>query len=217
MRIPKPRQQANRLLPFVFIGLFLCAAMPVFADVACTPTVPLPDQHRTAMKHRVPPPGIAAQPATVADMLAWPLPEGMTRKKRKNDTVMDPREDKAYVVEAVIWRVKLAEDDCDLHLEIGTPGGAKRDERAIIEIPQGQAFLPAREALIAGIPKAGELKPKEALPMLKPVLVRITGYAFCDLQHYTPKDLKRGTGHGGKSVATLWEIHPVWKIEFLKK
>ena len=216
MRILK-RQQVIRLLPFAFGSLCWGVGTPAYADVACTPTVPLAEQHRTAMKQRVPPPGLPVQAATIADMLSWPLPEGMTRKKRKIDSVMDPREGKAYVVEAVIWRVKLSEDDCDFHLEIGPPGSGRDDERAIIEIPQGQAFLQAREALIAGLPKAGELKPKQALPLQKPVPVRITGYAFCDLQHYTPKDLKRGTGHGGKRVATLWEIHPVWKIEFLKK
>ena len=212
-------QQAIRLLPFAFCVACLCLSWQARADVTCTPSKPLPDQNRTVMKHRPPPKGVQPHAATIADMLAWPLPPGMKRKMRKTDSVMDPREEQAYVVEGNLWRVKLSEDDCDFHLELGPAGGRKSDERVVAEIPQGAPFLAAREALIAAIPEAGTLKPDEdaKLKANQTGRVRITGYAFCDLEHYTPKNLKQGTGHGGKRVMTLWEIHPVWKIEFLKK
>lgn len=218
MRRPN-RQQAIRLLPFALCTVCLCLAMPARADVACTPTKPLADQNRTVMKHRPPPKGVQPQVATIADVLAWPLPPGLKRKMRKTDSVMDPREEQVFTVEATLWRVKLSDDDCDFHIELGPVGGRKSDPRVVAEIPQGPGFLAAREALIAAIPEAATLKPDEdaKLKANQTLRVRVTGYAFCDLEHYTPKDLKQGTGHGGKFVMTLWEIHPVWKIEFLKK
>ena len=218
MRTVQTRQQATRLLPFAFCVSSLCLALPANADVACTPSNSLPDQNRTVMKHRAPP-KIAPHVATVAEMLAWPLPPGMKRRMRKTDSVMDPREEQVFTVEGNLWRVKLSEDDCDFHLELGPAGGVKQDERVVVEIPKGQAFLAARESLIKAIPEAGTLKPDEdaKLKANTTLRVRVTGYAFCDLEHYTPKNLRRGDGHGGKRVMTLWEIHPVWKIEFLKK
>ncbi len=42
--------------------------------------------------------------------------------------------------------------------------------------------------------------------------VKVRGFAFFDAWHASAKEPKRGHSHGTRHVATLWEIHPVWRI-----
>ena len=41
----------------------------------------------------------------------------------------------------------------------------------------------------------------------------ITGYPFWDSAHWSKADQKKGHNHGSAQVATLWELHPAWKVE----
>lgn len=168
------------------------------------------------MKHRQPPSNVTPVRTTVAEMIGWQPPAGVRKKSgRLRDDVIDPREDQAFELEGDAWRGKLSEDDCDIHLEISARGAGRRADRVIIEIPQGEAFLPTRETLLKLLDPAtvvgdGRLDPH------KPIPVRVTGYAFYDAVHFR-NNLPRGKSHGSKYVATLWEIHPVWKIEVLAR
>ena len=86
------------------------------------------------------------------------------------------------------------------------------------------AHLPTME-----IEKATETK--DAVNLRSPLRIRVTGYAFYDAYHYSarwqtskpgrcdfsPAELyQRGKGHGTCNVGTIWELHPVWKIERLR-
>ena len=189
------------------------------ADIACTMGKPLEEQHRPNMKRRAPPQNAKPIHTTVAEMAEWPIPGILSQKRRfrKQDSPLDPREQQVYTVEGNLWRFKVEEEDCDFHLEVSVPGGTKKDIRIVAEIPQAPAFAAAREELLRGLKAARDLIPGQRVTVKGSVPVRLTGYAFCDAQHYTVAEPKRGKGHGTQYVATIWEIHPVWKIEFLDK
>lgn len=206
------------LLIFLVSSLALIPAVSL-ADIACTPSKQLEEQHRPNMKRRSPPQNAKPIPTTVSEMAEWPMPGLLSQKKRfrRQDTPLDPREEQVYTVEGNLWRLKLADEDCDYHMEVGVAGGTKKDIRIVAEIPQAPAYAATREELLRSLKEAQELTPGQRITLKSSVPIRLTGYAFCDAQHYTPREPKRGKGHGTQFVATIWEIHPVWKIEFLDK
>jgi hypothetical protein len=174
-------------------------------EAVCVPTTRLDRQYRTAMKHRLP---VNAEPVEITprDMLLWNSP---TRDKRirRQDSPLGLEERTVYTLEADLWKVKLSKDDCDYHMELSMPGDpADMDQRIIAEVPNGAAFEAARKVVR---PYAG----REDLA--RPVRVRITGFGFYDGTHFSKSDPRKGKGHGSHHVATLWELHPVWKVEIL--
>jgi hypothetical protein len=44
--------------------------------------------------------------------------------------------------------------------------------------------------------------------------VKVTGYAFLDLSHQCKTWPSKGCNHGGKEVMTIWELHPIYSIEW---
>ena len=106
-------------------------------------------------------------------------------------------------------------NDCDFHLELTKPGGDANDNRIIVEIPARDFAMDARTAILD---KRAEMKKaklmKNAFDFKTPVRVKITGVGFFDATHWTKKKPKVGNGHGTKFVKTLWELHPVFDIEF---
>ncbi len=199
------------------ILLLAWAATTHGQDVACTSTVPLARQHRTNVKHRAPGPAeTQVQRARIAQVLVWAAPTNMdTPKSRKIDQPFPPRELKLYTTEGDLWRAKIEDNDCDFHLEVTAHGGTKTASRIIVEIPQGDPFLPAREKLIETLAANGyEISHTKPIDLEEPLRVIVTGFAFYDSAHWSTKNPKKGHGHGTKYVGTLWELHPVWKIEF---
>ncbi len=167
------------------------------------------------MKHRAPAGGLKPVPATVAEMVGWGTPAGVEAKAgRLRDVVIDPREEQAFELEGDIWRAKLSDDDCDLHMEISAHGSGRRADRVIVEIPQGAAFIKARDAVLHVLGE-GNIHLGKAIKLEKPIPIRLTGYAFYDAVHYRRKMPVRGKSHGTRYVGTMWEIHPVWNVEFL--
>lgn len=49
-----------------------------------------------------------------------------------------------------------------------------------------------------------------------PVRVPVTGLACFDATHWTKKNPQVGYGHGTAQVKTLWELHPIWRLEFVE-
>ena len=206
-----------RCLPLAVLVLLLSASSPSHSqDIPCSSTVPLARQHRTSVKHRPPAPGAEVHQVKIAAVLQWAPPAGVTTpKQRKLDQPFAPRENEVYTVEGDVWRIKLEDNDCDFHLELSVPGKLKTSPRIIVEIPQGAAFLEARDKVLETLAANGyDPAVGKAIDLDAPIRVRVTGYAFYDSAHFSKKNPKKGHGHGTKYVGTLWEIHPAWKIEF---
>ncbi len=200
---------------WVVCGALLLAGVPTVQVPSCAPGTPLDKQNRTQMKHRSPaPPSVRPVAQTVSGMIGLAVPTITTLAERDQETALSPQEDEVLELTGDLWHVKLASDDCDFHLELSAPGGSKNDQRVIVEIPQGPAFDSARMTLVAALNKKGIRSLKVDVPydLPNPLRTTVTGYAFLDAWHFSSKDPKRGHAHGTAKVATLWEIHPVWKI-----
>jgi hypothetical protein len=174
------------------------------------------------------------------EVLNWKQPTGLSsRVVRGSHKAIDDRENKVYVLEGNLWRVALEGNDCDLHLELSDLGKGKSSDRVIVEIPQ--EYASTRDELLALLPERERSRISKARPNSKgnyrpvnlssPLRIRVTGYAFYDTYHYpvrwqtsepgrcafSPEQLhQRGRDHGTCDVGTIWELHPVWKLERLR-
>src|SRR5437870_11313959 len=79
----------------------------------------------------------SAKGVSLGTILGWAIPAGHDT----NDiAAIPPREPKLYTVSGFVRKIKLSDDDCDLHLELadsGSPGAP----RVIVEIPSAQSAL----------------------------------------------------------------------------
>ncbi len=165
------------------------------------------------MKHRSP--GSGGTPLTVTAMLSWPAPNADSNAgQRSRDVPIDPREVQAFTIEGDIWRMTVEDDDCDLHFEIAAPGSAADAPRVIAEVPDGPGYELVRADLLRAV-HLTSARAGDRLAFMAPVRVRLTGYAFWDAAHQCQRDAVRGCSHGTATVATLWELHPVWRVEVL--
>jgi hypothetical protein len=183
------------------IGSLLLAAA-----VACTGHG---EHQREALKNRRAPAVVVASPpvAAVRDVVSWSVP--VTAAKRANVPV-DPRELQVYQVTAYVRLAKLSPDDCDLHVQLADSPDGDGDQ-VIVEIPPNQTA--ARAALERAIGQHITTKPLTFDGDDAP-RITVLGFAFLDLAHANKIDhwTKKGHGHGTEKVATLWELHPVFRV-----
>ena len=179
-----------------------------------TPTTQIANQKRSPLKHRKPPILYNVTLATVPDVIALnnQLPAGVKNSAVRNSKVpISPAEGEVYTVEGDLWRVKMEDNDDEYHLEISARGGSKTADRIVAEIPPDQRYAGTRRKLLSLLPGDYVFKPKTSRDFTHPIPIRITGYGFFDGAHWSSKKV-RGNMHGTKYTATLWEIHPVWKV-----
>ncbi len=185
-------------------------------DIPCTPTTQLANQFRTQMKHRTTNlPDSSVHNSSVAKMLVWTAPTNVTDfKTRKKDEPIAPRENEGFTVTGDLWRFIIEENDCDLHLELSAPGQPQTASRIIVEVPQGDPFVPFREKVLKALEDNGYVvSVGKSITLDEPIRITATGYAFYDGAHYSKKNPKKGHNHGTKAVGTLWEIHPAMTID----
>lgn len=225
-----------------YCSLVVCSALALAQNAPkdCKPTTtPLGKQSSGELKHRKPGPG-TPEVTTIPEVLNWQQPAGLSsRVVRASNKAIDDRENEVYVIEGNLWRVGLEGNDCDLHLELSDAGKGKSADRVIVEIPQ--EYASTRDELLALLPERERSRITNARPNSKgnyrpvnlrsPLRIRVTGYAFYDAYHYSakwqtskpgrcnfsPEQLhQRGKNHGTCNVGTIWELHPVWKVERLR-
>ncbi len=84
--------------------------------------------------------------------------------------------------------------------------------RVIAEVPAGPGYEAARAAVLRAI-RLPSARARDRVDLAAPVRVRLTGYGFWDGAHWCRRDGVRGCSHGTAQVATLWKLHPVWRVE----
>jgi hypothetical protein len=178
------------------------------------PTTPVATQDRTALKHRQPPASYTATVATVQQIVALNLPAGVNTSAsiRQSNSPISPYETTVFTVDGDVWLVKMQDNDDDYHLEMSGHGSGPKANRIVVEIPADPVYAKTRRALLSLLPGNYVFRPTMAKNLKTPIHVRVTGYAFFDSAHWTKNDVQ-GHNHGSAFTATLWEIHPVWKIE----
>jgi len=180
-----------------------------------TPTKPVTLQSRTTLKHRKRPLLYSPIPAAVPNIIALnqQLPAGVKNVSvRGRNAPISPIENNVYTVEGDLWRVKMEDNDDEYHLEISARGASRTTDRIVAEIPPDPAYAGTRRQLVSMLPGSYIFKPKTSRDLAHSIPIRVTGYAFFDGHHWSSKSL-RGNKHGTAFTATLWEIHPVWKVE----
>jgi hypothetical protein len=166
------------------------------------------NHERQALKTRAAPSSLAgATSRTLAQVLTFAIPAG--HKDTERDAIK-PREPKLYQVTGFVRKIKLSDDDCDLHLELAASGN-NGEPRVIVEIPPNQATLQHKAASMFNL---SESVHSHTFNGAKAKRITVTGFAFLDLSHQCTKFPKAGCKHGGERVQTLWEMHPVLAIRF---
>src|ERR1043166_55160 len=107
---------------------------------------------KTRNKDQVPP----ATKTSVDKMMQWKIPkkdrpaqEDLEEILKHSQPVTDwpyPREAKAFKVSGILRRVKMADDDCDIHMEIA--GRGQGDARIIAELPNTHEYCQLRKAVM---------------------------------------------------------------------
>src|SRR5712691_8724139 len=99
------------------------------------------NHERWSLKTRSKPNSLAsAKTVSLATILGWAIPAGHNATET---AAIPPREPKLYTVSGLVRKIKLSDDDCDLHLELadsGNPGAP----RVIVEIPMALKAVQAR-------------------------------------------------------------------------
>jgi hypothetical protein len=129
-------------------------------------------------------------------------------------------------VEATKKKGGDARTDGDYHVQVSS-SREDRDDVVIVEIPRPEfvddpelrsAVLALREMFREKLHGGKEFSMSGGSCMQHPPRMRITGQLFLDSPHASLKegaDPGGGRGKSGHKAATIWEIHPVYEMEFL--
>jgi hypothetical protein len=139
----------------------------------------------------------------------WAIPAGHDASET---AAIRPREPRLYAVTGFVRKIKLSDDDCDLHLELAD-SGAPGAPRVIVEIPAAQSALQKKAV---GMFNLSEDVQSHVYNDDKVKRITVTGYAFLDLSHQCAAFPKAGCQRGSDRVRTLWEIHPVLTLAWAK-
>jgi len=203
------------ILLAILLSAELVCASPTEITPLPAPTTPVANQSRTTLKHRKRPLFYSATPSAVPNIIALnqQLPVGVKNASVRSQNVpISPVERKVYTVTGDLWRVKMEDNDDEYHLEISARGASRTANRIVAEIPPDPAYAATRRQLLSMLPGNYIFQPKTSRDFKQSIPIRVTGYAFFDGHHWSSKSL-RGNKHGTRFTATLWEIHPVWKVE----
>jgi hypothetical protein len=199
----------------VSLSARLVSASPTEVSPLPTPTTIIEKQSRTSLKHRKRPLLYHVFLAEVSDIIALnqQLPAGVKNASiRKQNVPISPIEREVYTIDGDLWRVKMEGNDNEYHLEISARGAGRTAKRIIVEVPPDPAYGATRRNLLSMLPGDYTFKQDMMRDLKQSIPIRVTGYAFFDAYHWSKKSI-RGHNHGTALVATLWEIHPAWRVE----
>lgn len=200
-----------------FVSLFLGGISNVFAQsvCSCNETTPKGHQDRSNAKHATNfgSFNVKGKSITPETMYAW---EDSYAAKTKNITtkpnsarVPNTPEDTLYVLRGYLWMVKIENNDCDFHMEIGPLD--KSMTRMIVEIPKEnkamqekvKRYLDSLKLTIKGCPNLTDSHFNTGIPII------VTGLGFYDASH------KPNTNHGDEhTLKYSWELHPIKSVIF---
>lgn len=130
-----------------------------------------------------------------------------------DENEMLEREKKIISITGYAWIIKLSEEDCDIHIEL-SENNSVSEKRIIAEIPNTADYCKLHERVLHDLISKFHLNKKNDYRFDKTdnggkaIKLTVTGFLFWDSGHPTNKN------HGSKQVGTVWEIHPLTKLEW---
>lgn len=172
---------------------------------SCTTT----DRHeRWQMKNRTAT-SLLSEEVMVQDVIGMEVPFFGGWRQHQNES-LDLRENEVVKLTGHPTFVKLNKDDCDIHVEV-TDSGTVTEPSVIVEIPLSQPGARKELSDIIKVPISSRGVWLRSSPK-----VRFTGWLLFDVSHQTFDHPKVGKNHGHKTVGTILEVHPVFKVEEVK-
>jgi len=194
----------------------------IFAQLCnCNPTTDITNQHRTEAKHVTDLDDFIIKEDTiaVAYINKWEkkyktITNTITRTANSSNSARQPDspEDTMYILKGFMWFVKLEENDCDFHIEIGPK--SVLGNRIVVEVDQENSEL--QEKIKTHLDNIGEkimhcgTSSSKTAHFDKPISVIVIGLGFYDKSH--APDTNHGDVHTKKYS---WELHPVKDVIFL--
>lgn len=213
------------------ITLLVCTCLWL---AVCVHAAPLPceahGKERWPVKITVPP-GAKHQTMTLEQALKLPPLKDVKKDDSRyaNDRIMDQpvKEDVMVTLTGYLYLVAFESDDCDFHIQLttapitGTP--TKEDSSMIVEVPSGEYATTVagqvetvRDWVVKNLLANTPPKINSVHVMQHPVHVSVTGALFYDDAHTYEANGGTGRGKKGLQSKTLWELHPVTAMSFIK-
>jgi hypothetical protein len=202
----------------LLISLFLTGIVNSFAQVCtCAETTVKKNQERSKAKHTTSFSSFHVKSKAITPEVMYQWQHRYSSKTQNISTKPDsPREhgtpeDTVYILHGYLWMVKIEDNDCDFHMEVGPRDKSKT--RMIVEIPKEnktaqekvRKHLDALNLKIKGCTGTGETHFDKGIPII------IRGVGFYDASH------KPNTNHGDEHTKKYsWELHPAETVMFPK-
>ena len=186
----------------------------------CEPTTEINNQQRTVAKHEANYDdfNLKADTIRVSYINKWQkkftaITNTITTHAGSANPLRQPEspEDTLYILKGYLWFVKVENNDCDFHIEIGPRNVL--GNRIIVEVPQENTDMQEKikhhlDSLGEKIMNCGTTNIKIA-HFDKPYPVIVIGLGFYDASHAP------NTSHGDVHTKRYsWELHPVREIIF---
>jgi hypothetical protein len=169
-------------------------------------------QSRTKLKHRLPDPHAIPTVISIAEMLIWKAPAKapLTAAVRRSNNPIEPKESQAFTLEGDFGGScsKPTTEISNLVLSARAPGSWPIVSSSRCPTIRRRASSLAARGLASRRATVGGPALKKAIQL------RVSGFAFYDGFHYSNADPQRGRDQGLRASERLWEIHPLWKVEF---
>ena len=149
-----------------------------------------------------------------SDIGAWHGPGGIFTK----DTARKGKEKKWYALTGRVTLVKQ-EPDGDLHIQLVDDGAQDDDVNVVVEVPFGEPWCDIRKEVFSWTSQTFPFRTGgKKLTLQKHPVITVTGKAFYDAIHGgadTSKNRRAVPNNAASTTkqVTIWEIHPVMKLD----
>lgn len=151
---------------------------------------------------------------TPADLARWPGPGGVFHSR----TPRGGRELEWFELTGQLRHARI-EKDGDITLELSNIGSSVWSRLATVEIPDGEPWCALREQLFLFTATRFPFRfaHNADLWLRANPIISVTGRAFYDAEHdgnSSRNNIRKGPG---RTVTTVWEIHPVMQLKVLRQ
>jgi hypothetical protein len=163
------------------------------------------------------PPKTGIKKLTPTAMAHWPdLAPDPVSKTYKSNAPRFPQELKWYELTGRVTLIK-AEPDGDLHIQMQDKSGTNGSVNIVVEIPASTPWCGVRTTAFSLTTEQPPFNAPNKLTLSTNAVIRVVGRAFYDGTHsVTNHPPNQRMDKGNPLNVTIWEIHPVMKLDVMK-